>query len=67
VTSLYLDVVSANGGKALNHFNKIHKGRLVAALAAHSPLLVTPEAFVSWANTVEIGVRQTLDSFTFLV
>ena len=67
VTSLYLDVVSANGGKALNHFNKIHKGRLVAALVVAAPDLTTPEAFVSWADTVEIHVRQTLDSITFLV
>ena len=49
VRHCYLDVVSANGGKALNHFNKIHKGRLVAALVADSPRLVEPESLVEWA------------------
>ena len=44
-----LDVVSANGGKALNHFNKIHKGRLVAALVADSPRLGEPESLEEWA------------------
>lgn len=29
VQSLYLDVVTADGGKALNHFNKVHKGDFV--------------------------------------
>jgi len=47
----YLDVVSANGGKALNHFNKIHKGRLVAALVADSPLIADPESLVEWAGS----------------
>lgn len=51
VTSRYLDVVSADGGKALNHFNKIHKGRLVAELVASMPDLPTPESFVQWAAT----------------
>lgn len=67
VPSYYLDVVSANGGKALNHFNKIHKGELIAALVAQSPHVETPEAFVSWANSVGIDVRDTLDSMTLLV
>ena len=47
----YLDVVSANGGKALNHFNKIHKGRLVAALVAESPHIADPESLVDWAGS----------------
>ncbi|MUH53938.1 MAG: peroxide stress protein YaaA [Actinobacteria bacterium] len=67
IPSAYLEVVSANGGKALNHFNKIHKGQLVAALVAQSPHLETPEALVSWANSVGIDVRHTLDSMTLLV
>ena len=67
VPSYYLDVVSANGGKALNHFNKIHKGELIAALVAQSPHVETPEAFVSWANSVGIDVRHTLDSIALLV
>ena len=43
--------VSANGGKALNHFNKIHKGRLVAALVADSPHIADPESLVDWAGS----------------
>jgi cytoplasmic iron level regulating protein YaaA (DUF328/UPF0246 family) len=46
--SYYLDVVSANGGKALNHFNKVHKGELVAALVRDMPGDVGPEKFMSW-------------------
>lgn len=51
VTSLYLDVVSKAGGKALNHFNKAHKGELVAALVQDMPDLPTPESFVDWSVT----------------
>jgi hypothetical protein len=50
VTSLYLDVVSKAGRKALNHFNKVHKGELVAALVEDLPALVTPKALVDWGN-----------------
>lgn len=46
--SYYLDVVSAKGGKALNHFNKVHKGELVAALVRDMPRDVGPEKFMSW-------------------
>jgi len=55
--SLYLDVVSANGGKALNHFNKVHKGELVAALAADMPDLPTPQSFVDWAKVAGVSVE----------
>ena len=57
--SFYLDVVSSNGGKALNHFNKIHKGELVAALVASSPDLTTPELFADWAGAS--GLRVAID------
>jgi cytoplasmic iron level regulating protein YaaA (DUF328/UPF0246 family) len=57
--SLYLDVVSSNGGKALNHFNKVHKGELVAALVASSPDLTTPELFADWAGAS--GLRVAID------
>ena len=57
--SFYLDVVSSNGGKALNHFNKVHKGELVAALVASSPDLTTPELFADWAGTS--GLRVAID------
>ena len=55
--SLYLDVVSANGGKALNHFNKVHKGELVAALADDMPDLPTPAALGEWGTTRGLGIR----------
>lgn len=67
VNSMYLEVVSKAGGKALNHFNKIHKGELVAALVATTPELATPEAFVSWADSGGIEVRHTVDSLTLVV
>ncbi|MEY4898847.1 MAG: peroxide stress protein YaaA [Actinomycetota bacterium] len=67
VPNYYLDVVAANGGKALNHFNKIHKGELVAALVADSPDLAAPEDLVNWANSVGIDVRHTLDFITLVV
>jgi cytoplasmic iron level regulating protein YaaA (DUF328/UPF0246 family) len=57
--SFYLDVVSAHGGKALNHFNKIHKGELVAALVRDMPDLPTPDALVAWAAVS--GLRMTID------
>lgn len=56
VTSLYLDVVSKSGGKALNHFNKVHKGELVAALARDMPDLPTPESLVDWAGDQGLSV-----------
>jgi cytoplasmic iron level regulating protein YaaA (DUF328/UPF0246 family) len=60
--SYYLDVVSANGGKALNHFNKVHKGELVAALVADSPDLTTPEFFTDWAAVS--GLKVSVDDRT---
>jgi len=62
IPSAYLDVVSANGGKALNHFNKTHKGELVAALVETMPDLPTPDALAAWA--VVSGLRMTVDDGT---
>lgn len=59
VESRYLEVVSAQGGKALNHFNKIHKGELVRALVTDSPSLDTPAEFVEWASTHGFSVTET--------
>ena len=67
VTSFYLEVVSANGGKALNHFNKVHKGELVAALVADSPTLVSLEDFVNWCDSVGITIRFSVDSISLVV
>jgi cytoplasmic iron level regulating protein YaaA (DUF328/UPF0246 family) len=65
--SFYLEVVSANGGKALNHFNKVHKGELVAALVASSPDLTTPELFADWAASLSLNVEITPSSVTFKI
>jgi cytoplasmic iron level regulating protein YaaA (DUF328/UPF0246 family) len=67
VTSFYLEVVSANGGKALNHFNKVHKGELVAELVADSPTLVSLEDFVNWCDSTGITIRLSVDSITLVV
>ena len=67
VRSSHLEVVSANGGKALNHFNKIHKGGLVAALVRYMPVIDSPEAFVAWAAGVGIVARLDDDSVTLVV
>ncbi len=56
IPSYYLEVVSKNGGKALNHFNKIHKGELVAALVADSPALDIAHDFVDWAGQHGLSV-----------
>jgi len=58
--SFYLDVVSSNGGKALNHFNKVHKGELVAELVTGMPTIESPEAFLKWATTQ--GMNADADS-----
>ena len=58
IPSAYLEVVSANGGKALNHFNKIHKGELVAALVRDSPNLPSLDSLTEWS--VVSGLRMTL-------
>jgi cytoplasmic iron level regulating protein YaaA (DUF328/UPF0246 family) len=67
VTSFYLEVVSANGGKALNHFNKVHKGELVAALVADSPTLVSIEDFVNWCDSIGVTIRFSVDSIALVV
>jgi hypothetical protein len=60
-------VVSANGGKALNHFNKVHKGELLAALVADSPELVSLDDFVNWCDSVGITIRFSVDSIALVV
>jgi cytoplasmic iron level regulating protein YaaA (DUF328/UPF0246 family) len=67
VESRYLEVVSAAGGKALNHFNKIHKGELVRALVTDSPSLGTPADFVSWANAHGFSVTETKTSLALAI
>lgn len=67
VESRYLEVVSAAGGKALNHFNKIHKGELVRALVTDSPSLGTPADFVSWANAHGFSVTESESSLILAI
>lgn len=59
VDSRYLSVVTKEGGAALNHFNKVHKGELVAALVADMPDLPTPGSLAEWANTKGVDVEVT--------
>ncbi|MFM6967915.1 MAG: YaaA family protein [Microbacteriaceae bacterium] len=67
VESRYLDVVSANGGKALNHFNKIHKGELVRSLVAAAPNLSTPEALQDWAQSIGLNLAVSADRATLSI
>jgi uncharacterized protein len=59
VESRYLEVVTRDGGKALNHFNKIHKGDLVRHLVESQPDTPSPESFADWAGTR--GLRVSLE------
>ncbi|MEY4396311.1 MAG: hypothetical protein RLZZ40_67 [Actinomycetota bacterium] len=67
VESRYLAVVSAQGGKALNHFNKIHKGELVRALVTDSPVIASSGEFVTWAGKHGLTVRETPQTITLVV
>jgi cytoplasmic iron level regulating protein YaaA (DUF328/UPF0246 family) len=57
VESRYLEVVTKEGGKALNHFNKVHKGELVRELVRSQPNLPTSEAFAEWASRCGITLH----------
>jgi cytoplasmic iron level regulating protein YaaA (DUF328/UPF0246 family) len=67
VSSAYLEVVSANGGKALNHFNKIHKGELVRALVTGLPELPDVEAFVEWGAAHGFALSATGATVTLAI
>ncbi len=67
VPSAYLEVVSANGGKALNHFNKIHKGELVRALVATGPNLPAPDALVEWGTTRGLALTASGETVTLAI
>ena len=67
VPTAYLDVVSANGGKALNHFNKIHKGELVRALVNDSPSIPNADALADWANGRGLSVVATAETVTLAI
>lgn len=65
VESRYLDVVTVDGGKALNHFNKAHKGALVRELVQSQPFIPTPESFSEWA--AGLGMSVTFDTTTVVL
>ena len=67
VDSRYLEVVSAAGGKALNHFNKIHKGELVRAIVTNSPTLASPADLLTWSVAHGIEMRETASAVTLVV
>lgn len=63
VPAAYVRVVTDDGGtsRALNHFNKTAKGRLVRALAEDRPRVRSPRALLSWASGRGILLRATED------
>ena len=65
--SAYLEVVSASGGKALNHFNKIHKGELVRALVTDGPDLPTPDALVEWGTERGLAITVSGETVTLAI
>ncbi len=67
VTSLYLEVVSKSGGKALNHFNKAHKGELVASLVRDMPGLPTPSSLTDWASAQGVDIDVTSSAVTLKI
>ena len=67
VPSAYLEVVSANGGKALNHFNKIHKGELVRALVTDGPDLPTTDALVEWGTARGLAMTASGETVTLAI
>ena len=67
VPSAYLDVVSAKGGKALNHFNKIHKGELVRALVSDSTELQTADSLTAWATVNGFAIESNDSSIQLTI
>jgi cytoplasmic iron level regulating protein YaaA (DUF328/UPF0246 family) len=64
VASRYLHVVTKDGGVALNHFNKVHKGELVAALVADMPELPTPDSLGDWCAARGLSMRLSSSTAT---
>jgi cytoplasmic iron level regulating protein YaaA (DUF328/UPF0246 family) len=67
VPSAYLEVVSVNGGKALNHFNKVHKGELVRALVSSRANLRSRESLADWAVGVGADIRLNKHSVSLAI
>ena len=54
-------------GRALNHFNKLHKGRLVRALAESAPEIGSRADLLEWARGSGLDLRPRGDSDVVLV
>ncbi len=67
VESRYLEVVTRDGGKALNHFNKIHKGELVRHLVSSQPTIASAKSFGDWALSVGMQVSVSTTAATLAV
>jgi hypothetical protein len=57
INAARLEVFSLDGGKALNHFNKVHKGELVAKLVRDMPKISSANEFVLWAKRMGIEAK----------
>lgn len=63
--SAYVRVVTDDGdggARALNHFNKKAKGKLVRALAESRPRIGSSRALLTWASKHDIVLRTTADA-----
>ncbi len=67
VESRYLEVVTLDGGKALNHFNKIHKGDLIRRLVESKPTVASAESFAHWALSAGMQVSVSTTAATLAV
>jgi cytoplasmic iron level regulating protein YaaA (DUF328/UPF0246 family) len=50
-------LVETPDGRALNHFNKLHKGRLVRAIAESAPELGSRDDLLAWGREAGIDLR----------
>lgn len=67
VESRYLEVVTRDGGRALNHFNKIHKGDLVRRLVESKPDIPSVDSFADWALSAGMQVSVSTTAATLAV
>ncbi len=67
IPSSYLEVVTKDGGAALNHFNKKHKGELVRDLVSTMPDITSADDFVSWGASHGLDLSLRGDSVVLAV
>jgi hypothetical protein len=60
-------LVETAQGRALNHFNKLHKGRLVRALAESAPDLASRADLLDWGRGSGLDLRPRGDHDVVLV